>query len=349
MYRRGKLKKLQAVALLLVCCGMLSYSGVKIVHLPESIKIQENHTKETFVRNLTEEGKIFRAHPLFLIDGYIYIFQQKPVELIKLTLDGKVVARAGREGEGPGEMQRVWAMAEYKGNLAILDFERRRVILYTKDLRFIKEYRVPTMASMFMGFLVDSNGRIVLYAEAGSISGHYFTVLTEAFESLRVFGKTKTPLPGLTLKRKSRFDVVDQHVVIPEENGIWCSFKDRYDLRYYKNEKLAVEIKAPKDYFRKVERDVQGPNNEKYTSVNFLDSSIQLARYKNLLYHFVRLNKNYYCDIFDLTSYRLLHRIKLDRNYGRVTHFKENIFYGYTYQLSEEDEDKDVVLCKLEL
>ena len=114
-------------------------------------------------------------------------------------------------------------------------------------------------------------------------------------------------------------------------------------MRYYKNEKLAVEINAPKDFYRGEEATLQG---RKFT--HYHGHSVQMARHKNFLYHFFRLDSKRYCDIFDLKTHHLLHRIKLEKNYTYISHYKDKTFYALANQLDEE-EDYDIVLCKFEL
>lgn len=342
MHRKEVLTKLQLFGLLLVCGGMLVCGKVKVVHLPDEIKVEKNVAKETVVRNLTEEAELFKTHPFFLIDGFIYMFKRKPAELIKFTNDGKIVGRVGREGQGPGEFGSVWAISKYNGNLALLDSKRLKLIIYSKNLEYLNEFKLP---KMYMGFWVDRKNRFVFYSEANSMADFYFSVYKENFQFLNAFGETRaSPFSGDVRKYLGNLDSVENHVIIPEEDGIWCSFKNRYNLRYYLNEKLTIEIKAHENYFKRKEEIVRG-----ITYVSYNDRSLQLCRHKNILYHFFRLDKNRYCDLFDLRTHLLLRRIQFEKKYSRMVHSSEKTFYGLAYQLEESGEDKDIVLVKIVL
>jgi hypothetical protein len=99
-----KSKIIVAVTLSLLILAYSKFSlsqNIKVIHIPDDVKIEENAARETLVHNLSRE-EIYNSLSLNVIDGFIYLELEKPVEIIKFNLEGKTVKRAGRRGQGPG-------------------------------------------------------------------------------------------------------------------------------------------------------------------------------------------------------------------------------------------------------
>jgi hypothetical protein len=304
----------------------------KIVFIPDDVKIEENAARETLVHNLSRE-EIYKSLSLNVIDGFIYLDMEKPVEIIKLNLKGKTIKRAGRRGQGPGELIWISGIREFKGNIAVLDTKTQKVVIFNKSLEFIREFKLTLP---FFGFLVDNNNRFIFYGNASS--DHYFTVYTQNCKFTNKFAKTLTS--RAEYRKILNFDSVRYTLYIPEEDGIWACFKNRYDLRYYRKTKLSVEIKEKKGFF-KGERQ----NIGRREIVLHLDRAVHLARSNSQLFYFYRLDHNLFCDIFNLSDYLLQRRIIFKTNYKYIAHYKDNIFYALGYGTNDE---QDLLLFQLE-
>jgi hypothetical protein len=125
----------------------------KIVYIiPDDVKIEENTASETLVHNLSQE-EIYQSLRLNVIDGFIYLEMEKPVEIIKLNLKGKTVKRASRRGQGPGELIWISGIREFKGNIAVLDTKTQKVVIFNKNLELIREFKLTLPFKKEKGFL----------------------------------------------------------------------------------------------------------------------------------------------------------------------------------------------------
>jgi hypothetical protein len=307
--------------------------GVKIVTLPDDIKAEENIFKENFIRNLSEL-EIYEYFSLHVIDGMIFIVNTNPLEIVKLSLQGEILGRVGKQGEGPGEFLSITGIYEFDGNIALLDYNRRVLLLYSKSLKYIREMR---LINPHMDFFVDNNDNFVFYG-AGE-KDFYFDKYSKDLTHLNSFGHSASSQNDR--KKKKLFDDVRCALYVPEDNGIWASFKNRYDIRYYKNQNLTVEIKAKKGFFETKEENFGG------RAVVWCKKSRAycLAKSGRKLFYFFRNNEITFCDIYDTMSFQLLRRIVLNRSHKKISHYKDNIFYSLY-----RDESKDELqLFKLEL
>jgi hypothetical protein len=129
---------------------------------------------------------------------------------------------------------------------------------------------------------------------------------------------------------------------VPEENGVWVSFQNRYDIRYYKNEKTVVDIKSKIQVFSSTEEEFNGKKFRAYKT----DYPVLIEKYKSRCYYCFRKGGNLFCDVFDLSdNYRLLRRIQFPFGYKELVLFNESVFYGLRY---DEDEE-NVLLDKIQI
>jgi hypothetical protein len=329
------MKKLSLIPLLILFIAPVKFIlGVKTVVLPDNIRVEENIFKETFIRNLSEV-EIYRYFSLSVIKDKIYIANSKPREIVMLSLQGKLLGRAGKEGQGPGEFSSIGIVSELDGNIAILDYGREVLTFYTRALKYIKEIRLK---KYHMCFLVDRGNNYICFGSGER--DFYFDKYSKNMTYIESFGPSVSS--ARDRKKKKLFDDVRCALYIPEDNGIWASFKNRYDIRYYKNQELAVEIKAEKGFFKTEEEYVAGAGR---TVVWCKESrALCLAKNNGKLFYFFRNNGVSFCDIFDSNSYRLLRRIAMKNFLRQVSHYKENIFYS----LSMDESEEDLYLLKLE-
>lgn len=142
------------------------------------------------------------------------------------------------------------------------------------------------------------------------------------------------------LKKLSNFDNIRTTLYLPQEKGIWCSFRNRYDLRYYKNEKLTIEIKERQDFFKGTEEVMMDKKFYLY-----MDRAVHLSIDKNFLIYFFVKDETSYCDIFDLTKLKLNKRIRSTQKYYFIAQFRGNVFYSMRFDADKEN----VYLVKLEV
>ena len=322
-----------ALCLFLMGAYNLAAQQVKTYYVPKDVKIEENVAKETVVHNLSEE-ELYRFGPIYIIDGFIYFQNRKPYEIVKLTLQGKAVLRNRNQGTGPGEFKFHADMRPYKDKIADLDDGSRKIIIFTKDLEFLREFKV---VNHYMGFFVRNENEFVFFS--GTDLDSYFFVHDSMGKFLRKFGKRVT-----TKEENDRmflFDSVRCIHYIPESDGIWASFKNRYDLRYYEKEKFKLEIKGPKGYFKSKDEDYGGRKVRMFS-----DRAVYLSKVKDRLFFFYWKDGALLVDLFDLNNYRLVRRIKFRVVYQCVTHYNGNVFYALGYSNNEE---QDLLLYKLEI
>jgi hypothetical protein len=257
---------------------------------------------------------------------------------VKLSLQGKVVGRFGKRGEGPGEIPGLPGVNKFKDNIALTD--KFKVIICNKDLKYLREIRI---GKRFHNLILSRENKVYFYNNP-SYSNHYFSVYTKDFKYLKKFGikkpGAKEEKPDFKNYRLSH-DRVKQTLYVPEENGIWVSFVDRYDLRYYKDEKVVVDIKSKSQMYSTADDVFSGVKVKNYT-----DYSLHIAKDKNKLYYFYVIEKKLFCDVFDLSeNYLLILRLKSPLLYYPIVHYKGSTFYGFQYD--EESESK--VLTKIQI
>ena len=317
--------------LLLSVGKFLLPQSVRIVRIPDEVKAVENEVVEVYAHNMSGE-EIYRAHRMYISNNYIYLASDKPVEMIKLSLNGEVVGRVGRKGQGPGEFLFIFGIYGFGKNIYILDTRIQKLVIYNDGLEFVKEYKLRERYSYC---LIDNKKSFVLYGRPSA--DYYFSVYSERLKFLRYFGRSMTSASDNM--KKFSFDLVRYAVYVQEEDGIWACFKNRYDLRYYKQEKLIAEIKAKTGFFSGKEQDNFG---RKY--MEYKDKSLHLAKDNNRLYYLYNKDNRTYCDIFDLSDYKLMQRLKFAFKYIRIVYHKENTFYALRY---DKNEDRDVLFVRL--
>ena len=253
-----------------------------------------------------------------------------------------MAARYGKKGEGPGELMGLAEISRFGDNIAIIN--KFKVIICDKDLKFLRECKLK---QYFHNLILTTDNKIYFYNNP-SYSNYYFTVYTKDFNYFKKFGikkpGTKETNDGKFNYRNYRYswDKVGNVLYVPEENGIWVSFRDRNDLRYYKNEKTVVDIKPKVQMFSSKEDFFSGVKVNSYT-----DYSHHIAKHENQLYHFYVIKDTLFCDVLDLSAnYRLIRRLKSPSLYYPIAHAKDGVFYGFRYDESVESRILDKIQIK---
>ena len=194
------------------------------------------------------------------------------------------------------------------------------------------------MRGRYRSFAVNNKNELICNGSGSSIT-HYFDVYDENGTFIRQFGDRQTSISD---DRKVRsWDTVNETVYIPEKDGLWARFGNRYDLQYYEKEKLVAEIKEKKGFFKAEEKERMGVR-----IISYLDRGVHLTRVRSKLFYFYYLYKDkvIFLDIFDINTYKLIRRIKLDYIRGGIDHHKDNVFFAIKY-----NEEYEVELYKLEI
>lgn len=319
--------------------SFLVQGAAKTIYIPENIEVEENAVQTTTIRNLSELG-LYRVSPIAIIDDFIYITDMRAPRVVKLSSRGEFIARFGRKGQGPGESKSFWGISRFKENIAVTG--KFKVIICSKDLKYLREKRLK---KSFTDLILSTEHNIYFYNNP-SYDNYYFSVYSQDFNFLKKFGiKNPNAKDKEITNQRYRYsnDRVSKTLYVPEENGIWVSFRDRYNLRYYKDEKVVVVIKTNKPFFSSREETFSGVNVKVYT-----DYSILIARNANQLYYFYIKGKQLFCDIFDLSeNYHLFRRIKFPFLYKRMSHSNSNIFYGLRNDTGKENVFLDKIQINL--
>ena len=320
--------------------SIFSNLEAKTVVISEIPKIEEGVVLTKTIRNLSEID-FFWPGPITIIHGNIYLMDVDLQRVIKLSLNGLVTGRFGRKGQGPKELLGLSGVSQFGDDIAITG--SNKVIICSKELQFIKEVKLK---KRFHNLILGANSKIYFYNNY-SWSNYYFTKYTKHFKRLGKFAVKKPGAKEIDDSRinfnnyKHSWDCVRRVLYVPKENGIWVSFKNRYDLRYYRNEKVAVEIKAKSKSFSKSDDVFSGVKVKAYS-----DYSLAIGKDGNLLYYCTKQDDGFYCDVFDLSDkYRLKRRIKFPHSYSRMAYSHGATFYGLRYSADEED----ILLDKIQI
>ena len=327
-------KRLFIIFLLAMTFTMMA-GDVKIINVPGDVTIEKGVSKETFTRNLCEDEEIYFVISITVFDDFIYLLSEKPKGIYKLDFQGKTIGRAGREGQGPGEFSAPLNLNK-SGNLLVFQDLYNKMLYYNRDLEFVKEIKLPFFSMCFASY---RGGNFVFSTTRSSSPDKLFRVYSPAGKLLRSFGDKGT---GFNPKKFS-YDYVFDFAYDPVQDSIWAAFGNCYDLLYYEKEKLTTRICEDKNFFREYE----GKDEETGRKTTELTGRpIRIFVVKDKVFYFYKKDGGFYCDIFNKNSYKLLRRIKLDRFYRRMAHYKDGIFFCIYYGKKGEE---DYQLYRIEL
>lgn len=133
--------------------------------------------------------------------GAVVIANSGDHEIIKLSFDGDVIWRVGREGQGPGEFGRLYRIAVgANGHVAAFDLRTRDLSWFEPDGTFIRranlEHRVYAVGNLVL--LPDD--RVAMVAYVPGASRHAIHVFDTDGEHVNSFG----PLPPVPRERQLR-------------------------------------------------------------------------------------------------------------------------------------------------
>ncbi|MCP4213829.1 MAG: hypothetical protein GY765_04190, partial [bacterium] len=228
-------------------------------------------------------------------------------------------------------------VSSYNDEIAITG--RTKLIFVSGKLKYIREIKLK---ERFEQFVVTRKREIYRY-NAYYHENYYFSVCNMNFKFLRAAGVIT---PGAKPKKKKLNDfslswnLINNALYIPKDNSIWVTYMNRYDLRCYRDGKAIVDIKSRSKLFSTADARFSGVSVKRYT-----DRSVAIGRNGNKLYNCIRLGKDMYCDIFDLSGgCRLVSRLKFPWRYRRLAFHKDSTFYGIRF-----DDEENPLLDKIQL
>lgn len=301
--------------------------------LPNKIKSAENLTKETLICNLADSG-VYEPLDFQIINDFLVIGNHKPIEIVKLDLSGKVlIRRDDKEGRGPGEFVFCLSPRQIETNIAFYDIPHK-ILFYDFNLNFAKEIKLQKYTRDFL--YIDK--QYLVFPER-AISNYYLSKYTLSGDLKKKFGEKldkvdkKDELYYLNRPRLLAYDKI--------RKTVWIDMYNKYELKSYYNEILKDKINAEPELFEKY-RAIDEETGEKETKLD--GRGIKLISTNDKLFYFYSKNKNTCCDVFDSQNITHIKRSKLKNIFKLISHLRENIFYGISY-----DKEGDPLLFKIEL
>ena len=93
-------------------------------------------------------------------DGRFYLTDWQEHTVWICDSEGRLIRRLGREGAGPGELQRPGGAAVFEGRVIVLDTGNSRVMIFKIDGTYLDDFRLDF--PMTSGILVSKDGQIAV-------------------------------------------------------------------------------------------------------------------------------------------------------------------------------------------
>lgn len=101
----------------------------------------------------TGDGQLLFADPVGATvrrDGAVIVADRQGERLLAISRDGRIMARFGRTGEGPGEYRTIsWMSRCGEGRIALFDQSLERVTLFSDAGEYKTAFRPPTSTSIY--------------------------------------------------------------------------------------------------------------------------------------------------------------------------------------------------------
>lgn len=297
---------------------------VKTTQIPAQVQIENGKVTETVIRDLSDE-KIFKCYRMAVIGDYIFILNNDTSEINKFSFEGKKISVFGKMGEGPGSFIGLCGICGWGENIVVLD--AYKIAIFDKNQKLLKEKKLN---DRFMGIFSINADELYIFTN-GTTDNYYFTIYNHDLQFARKFASKKSSFKERV--KKLNFDIVKMVLYIPEKNGLWITYRNRYDLDFYKNERLVSIIKPHESVFIGREEDYPGR-----TVVMYDGYPVLLANEKNRLFYFYCKDKTLLCDLFDLLKENQFYkRLKMPVKYPILVHDKGNSFLGLRYTEDNEN------------
>lgn len=154
---------------------------------PPSPEVPVHHVESAETVVSTESGLIAAGSGIHVdASGAVWISDRIDHRVLSVDPEGEELVSWGREGEGPGELQRPEGVAVSDNEVIVLDFQNRRVQAFGLDGEYLRSVPVPTQPALpaslnrrgevafsvggrdgsLIGFLNVEDGEVILMGEA---------------------------------------------------------------------------------------------------------------------------------------------------------------------------------------
>jgi hypothetical protein len=143
-------------------------AGVEIVHHPlQADRMRELAVSDSALLDESGEPYIFNAVPVWSarVDqrGMTYVAEPQAATVLSFASDGKLEARIGRRGNGPGELRTPLSVITSGDTLSVYDPMRLATLRWTdQGRRFLSEIPVAASDQGAMALRVDASGVVAL-------------------------------------------------------------------------------------------------------------------------------------------------------------------------------------------
>lgn len=144
-------------------------------------------------RPIVSAGELYRPMGLAVgPDGSLVIADAGDQELVKVSPEGDLIWRVGREGEGPGEFLSLYRVAVGgDGTIAAFDFRKQEVSWFEPDGTFVHRDRLGLRMRQVGGMVLLAESHLALVGFAPSDPSHSIHPFDADLEHLTSFG----PMP----------------------------------------------------------------------------------------------------------------------------------------------------------
>jgi hypothetical protein len=178
-------------------------------------------------------------------DGSVFVIDAKWKCLFKISPEGRIVKKAGRHGQGPGEFQNPISCCMNEKNLFISDTGKRDIQIFDKDLKYLNTIKV---FKSYFRIAMSKTGYIVAEPFRMTIDMPLIDILDETGKLVSSFGE------GLygTEKRWTVPNFV--HIALDDNDNLFLAYENfptvmKYDVegklgaRYELDNRLMLEAK----------------------------------------------------------------------------------------------------------
>ncbi len=91
------MKIIKIVIPVLICMSsFFLLDAAKTVYIPNQVSVETNGMKTTMIRNMSIY-EMYEAFRITIIDNFIYLMNHNSMEVVKISLQGNVLARIGKK------------------------------------------------------------------------------------------------------------------------------------------------------------------------------------------------------------------------------------------------------------
>jgi hypothetical protein len=158
-------------------------------------------------------------------------------ELFQTDLDGSIVRRVGRAGEGPGEYKHPTHVHELPSAYLVYDSRLRRVTRLSKtNLEVLATTRLPVIGGPVRPIVFEDGS----YLFAGSSStrggvGHFFHLVDSSGDAVRSFGEPD----GVLRPRSLEYPMV---LALSRDGSFWAGYRGDYRIERWDREGNLLEV-----------------------------------------------------------------------------------------------------------